>query len=130
MEATHTYNAANELTRLHDGEGWTYFAYDGSGNTTMEQTPAHTRYYDWDGRDMMTGVRSTEQDWTENVYRYDGAGSRASTLESGGLTYYDWDGINVIQQKDGAGSVTERQVHGHAPIVSVGDIAHVEKAGT
>ena len=26
--------------------------------------------------------------------------------------------------------MTERQVHGHAPIVSVGDIAHLDKSGS
>jgi len=44
-------------------DGWTYFAYDANGNTVTEQTPSYTRYYDWDGRDMLTGIRSTEQGW-------------------------------------------------------------------
>jgi RHS repeat-associated protein len=61
---------------------------------------------------------------------YDGLGSRVSTLESGTLRYYDWDGINVIQEKDGTNAVTERQVHGYAPIPSVGDIALMDKGGT
>jgi YD repeat-containing protein len=126
----YAYDAANELTALHDAAGWTYFSYDANGNTVMEQTPAYTRYFDWDGRDMLTGVRSTEQGWTDNVYRYDGLASRVSTLESGGLTYYDWDSINVVQEKDGDGEVTDRQVHGHAPIFSVGDIALMDKSGT
>jgi YD repeat-containing protein len=46
------YNAANELTQLHDKDGWTYFGYDANGNTVMEQTPSYTRYFDWDGRDL------------------------------------------------------------------------------
>ncbi len=150
------YNDANELLTAHDRDGWTYFAYDANGNTVAEQRPAYTRYYDWDGRDMMVGVRSTEAGWTDNVYRYDGLASRVSTLESIGLTYYDWDGIhtegasrpsvarptgrvrrtrpafrragNVIQEKDASGSVTEQQVHGYAPIVTVGDIVLMDKA--
>jgi RHS repeat-associated protein len=126
----YTYNGANELTELHDAAGWTYFDYDPNGNTVMEQAPSYTRYFDWDGRDMLTGVRSTEQGWTDNVYRYDGLASRVSTLESGGLTYYDWDSINVIQEKDADGDVTNRQVHGHAPVFSVGDIALMDKSGT
>ena len=121
----YSYNAANALTARHDGSGWSYFIYDGNGNTVMEQTPEHTRYYDWDGRDLLRGVRSTEGGWTDNVYRYDGMGSRVSTLESVGLTYYDWDGINVLRERDGVGIVTARQVHGQPPggIVSVGDVA-------
>jgi RHS repeat-associated protein len=126
----YAYNGANELTSLHAASGWTYFAYDANGNTVMEQAPGYTRYFDWDGRDMLTGVRSTEQGWTDNVYRYDGLASRVSTLESGGLTYYDWDSINVMQEKDADGDVTDRQVHGHAPIFSVGDIALMDKSGT
>jgi hypothetical protein len=78
---------------------------------------------------MLTGVRSTEQGWTDNVYRYDGMASRVSTLESSGFTHYDWDGINVLQEKDAAGQVPERQVHGYAPIVPVGDIVLIEKLG-
>ena len=101
----YTYNAANELTQLHDKDGWMYFAYDANGNTVMEQTPSYAPYYDWDGRDMLTGVRSTEEDWTDNIYRYDGLASRASTLESSGFTYYDWDSINVIQEKTGTRAV-------------------------
>ncbi len=66
------YNAANELLSAHDVDGWTYFAYDANGNTVSEQRPSYTRYYNWDGRDMMVGVRSTEAGWTDNVYRYDG----------------------------------------------------------
>ena len=124
------YNGANELLSAHAKDGWTYFAYDANGNTVAEQRPAYTRYYDWDGRDMMVGVRSTEEGWTDNDYRYDGMASRVSTLESIGLTYYDWDGINVIQEKDGANTVTDRQVHGYAPIVSVGDIAMMDKSDT
>jgi YD repeat-containing protein len=54
------YNEANELTQLHDKDGWSYFGYDANGNTVQEQRPSYTRYYAWDGRDMMTGVRSTE----------------------------------------------------------------------
>jgi len=73
---------------------------------------------------------STGQSWTDNVYRYDGLASRVSTLESGGLTYYDWDSINVVQEKDADGDVTDRQVHGYAPIFSVGDIALMDKSGT
>ncbi len=124
------YDAANELTMVHDQSGWSYFYYDQNGNTVTEQTPSYTRYYDWDGRDMLVGVRSTEAGWTDNVYRYDGLASRVSTLESSGFTYYDWDAINVLQEKDGQGSVTSRQVHGYAPITNVGDIALMDMAGT
>ncbi len=123
------YNAANELLSAHAKDGWTYFSYDMDGNTVAEQRPAYTRYYDWDGRDMMVRVRSTEPGWTDNVYRYGGLASRVSTLESIGLTYYDWDGINVIQEKDSTNTVTDRQVHGYAPIPSVGDIALMDKGG-
>ena len=42
----YTYNAANELTQLHDNSGRTYFAYDQNGNTIAEQKPTYTRYYD------------------------------------------------------------------------------------
>lgn len=38
--------------------------------------------------------------------------------------------MNVIQEKDGAGTVTDWQIHGYAPIFSVGDIAHMDKGGT
>jgi len=126
----YSYNAANELTDLHDKDGWTYFGYDANGNTIQEQTPTYTRYFDYDGRNMMTGARSTEGSWTNNEYRYDGLAMRAAKLDSTGFIYYDWDGINPIQEKDGAGSVMDRQVHGYAPIPSVGDITHMDKSGT
>ncbi|MFO7955869.1 MAG: RHS repeat-associated core domain-containing protein [Candidatus Brocadiia bacterium] len=126
----YTYNAANELTRLHGSAGWTYFAYDANGNTVKEQTPSYTRYYDWDGRDMMTGVRSTEDGWTDNIIRYNGEASRMSLSDSGGTTYYTWDGIRVLTTEDEEGALRQRQVHGQPPggIPSVGDIALIESA--
>ncbi len=109
------YNAANELTSLHDAGGWTYYGYDANGNTVMEQTPDHTRYYDWDGRDMMVGVRSTEPGWPDNVIRYDGMASRAELVDSGGTTRYTWDGIRVLKTEDDVGTLKQRQVHGQSP---------------
>ncbi len=120
------YNAARELLSAHDRDGWTYFSYDQNGNAVQEHRPTYTRYYGWDGRDMMVGVRSTEPGWKDNVYRYNGLGRRVSTLESVGLTYYDWDGIDVVQEKDAANEVTDRQVHGYAHIRGIGDIAAME----
>jgi RHS repeat-associated protein len=120
------YDGANELTALHDVDGWTYFAYDANGNTVAEQTPSHTRYFDWDGRDMLVGVRSTEDGWTDNEVRYDGLGSRASLFGSDGLAYFTWDGIRVLKLADEAGGLKQRQVHGHAPMASVGDIVMMQ----
>ncbi len=114
----------------------TYFSFDAVGNQNAVTTPlGHTAYY---GYDDMAG--------------------RVSTQESAGVTYYDWDGINteramrasvarptgrvrrtrpaprragnVIQEKDASGSVTGRQVHGYAPIPSVGDIALMDKGAS
>jgi RHS repeat-associated protein len=124
------YDEANELVNLHDKDGWTYFAYDGNGDTVTEQTPSWTRYYDWDGRDMMVGVRSTEDGWTDSELRYDGLASRAELVDSTGTTRYTWDGIKVLKTQDGAGSLKQRQVHGHAVIESVGDIAQMESGGS
>jgi len=122
------YDAANELTQLHDAAGWTYFAYDANGNTVTEQTPSYTRYFDWDGRGMLIGVRCTDPGWTDNEIRYDGMASRAAMADSTGMTYYAWDGIRVLKTEDGAGALRQRQVHGYAPIASVGDIAMIESA--
>ena len=94
---------------------------------------------------MLTRVRSTEDGWTDNEIRYHGLAMRGSKVDSPSFTYYDWDSIKVMQEKDGGGTVADRQVHpstalgagGYAPIVSVGlldelgtsDIAHVNKSG-
>ena len=37
-----------------------------------------------DGRDMMTGFRSTEPGWTDNVMRYDGMDGRAELVRMHG----------------------------------------------
>jgi len=83
-------------------------------------------YYDWDGRDMLVGVRSTEQGWIDNEIRYNGLASRVSLVDSTGMTYFTWDGIRVLKTEDGALELKQRQVHGYSPIASVGDIALVE----
>ena len=68
--------------------------------------------------------------WTDSEYRYDSPASRAGTLESTRFTCYDWDSIKVLQEKTGGGTVTDRQVHGHACIVSVGDTRLKDNSGT
>jgi len=75
---------------------------------------------------MMTSVRSTEDGWTSNAIEYDGLASRVAKVDSTGTTYYAWDGINVLKTEDEQGSLRQRQVHGYAPITSVGDIALME----
>jgi len=125
----YTYDAANELTDLHDKDGWTYFAYDANGNTIKEQTPTYTRYFDYDGRDMLASVKSREGGWTDNEIRYDGLAMRASMVDSRGTTYYTWDGIRVLTTRAGDGSLKHRQVHGNSPVPSVGDIALMEILG-
>ena len=65
--------------------------YDANGNTMSEQTPSYTRYFDWDGRDMLAGVRSTDPAWTDNEYRYDGLCALTRVGDSSGCAYYSWD---------------------------------------
>ena len=59
-----------------------------------------------------------------------GLGNRVCAVESEGFTYFDWDGISVRQEKDGAGTVTERQVHGYVGGNGGEDIAHFDKSGS
>ena len=51
--------------------------------------------------------------------------ARAAMVGSSGMTCYAWDGIRVLKTDDGAGSLLQRQVHGYAPIYSVGDVARM-----
>jgi len=53
---------------------------------------------------------------------------RAELVDSTGTTRYAWDGIRVLKLEDEDGSLKQRQVHGYAPIPSVGDIALMESA--
>ena len=76
----------------------------------------------------MTRVTSTQEGWTPNYYEYDGLSSRVARKDSEGTSYFTWDGINVVAERDAEGELTERQVHGYAPIVSVGDIAGMTRA--
>jgi len=77
---------------------------------------------------MMTGVRSTEPAWTDNIMRYDGMASRTELVDGTGTTRYTWDGIRVLKTEDGEGALRQRQVHGYSPIASVGDMALMESA--
>ncbi|MCK4375117.1 MAG: sensor histidine kinase, partial [Candidatus Brocadiae bacterium] len=49
-------------------------------------------------------------------------------FDSSVMTYFMWDGIRVLKTEDGAGALKQRQVHGHAAIPSVGDIAMMERS--
>ena len=44
---------------LHDKHGWTHFEYDANAKTVKQQTPSYARCFDWDGRDMLAGLRYT-----------------------------------------------------------------------
>ncbi len=125
----YTYSGGNELTHITADDppsGYTAgYLWDHNGNPeSYWWSKGSDVTYGWDSRDMLVNYNDTA------YYRYDGMASRVSTQESAGVTYYDWDGINVIQEKDSSNTVTDRQVHGYAPIASVGDIALMDKSGT
>ena len=111
------------------GPGLRWDDYDANGNSTsMRARQAGPSISTWDSRDLLQAYGYDIPDDLKYYY-YDGMGSRVASRESVGLTYYDWDGIGVLQEKNSSGSVTDRQVHGYAPITSVGDIALMDKSG-
>jgi cytohesin len=82
----YAYDAANELTQLHDAAGWTYFAYDQNGNTVMEQATGGT-HMDWGnamavvliGLGLMNGLQAEEQHDFWQAIR-DGEGSAVAEV--------------------------------------------------
>lgn len=75
---------ANELTRLHDRDGWAYFVHDANGNAVQEQMPTYTRYYDWDGRDMIGGgiTYAKRGSWSGNSAAADGSMRGSGLLDN------------------------------------------------
>jgi RHS repeat-associated protein len=78
--------------------------------------------------DLATSARPTHR-WSLPLPTDDLSAARPTAAPATGL-HVIWDSITVLQEKTSDGTVTDRQVHGYAPILSVGDTALMGKSGT
>jgi RHS repeat-associated protein len=122
VESYYDYDAANALTRVHEvpADAWTYFAYDPRGNCEHIQSPTGTTYFAYNAANLVATVRY--EDGTPNTFHYDALLRRCAIEDSGGLSYLSWDagGLDLLAERDAAGTVTAEYVNGHTPIPGIG----------
>jgi len=89
----YSYNACNELTDELGDQGEVDYAYDGRGNCILKAIEGGTAtYFEYNARNLITRIDSTEPGFTPNVFTYNALGQRISKADSTGTTYYVWDG--------------------------------------
>jgi YD repeat-containing protein len=81
-----TYNPANELAHEHTpGADQVYYAYDGRGNQTRRTVlGGETTYYDYNSRNLITRIDSTEPGFVPNTFAYNALGQRVRIADSAG----------------------------------------------
>ncbi|HEX2829885.1 MAG TPA: hypothetical protein VHP37_26290, partial [Burkholderiales bacterium] len=90
-DATATYNANNQLA------SWNGVALtDDNGNLASEGG----RTYVWNARNQLVGLSGG----VNASFAYDGLGRRTGKTVGGATTQYVYDGLNIVQEKDGAGT--------------------------
>jgi len=120
-ESYYTYNAANELTQVHElPSTGTYFAYDSRGNCLRIQESAGTSYFRYNDVNLVTVIKYPNAQ--ENKFYYDALLRRYAMEDSSGLSYFTWDsnGMNLLCERDAAGSVIAYYTHGYAPVNGIG----------
>lgn len=88
--ASHTYNAANQMTQ----RGSTTLTYDNNGNLTSDGTNTYT----WDARNQLTAMSGPG---LSASFLYDGIGRRIRKTVNGSATDYLYDGATAVQEISG-----------------------------
>jgi RHS repeat-associated protein len=125
----YSYNAANELTleETPDASETIYYIYDGRGNQIQRQVlGGQTLYFDYNSRNLVSGISNTDPSFTPNYFEYNALGQRIKKTDSTGTTRYLWDGLNILLELDGSGNLTRRYTHGYTPIEGVSTLIAVE----
>jgi RHS repeat-associated protein len=94
--ANAVYDLANRLTSWNGATA----VHDNNGNLTNDGTFTYT----YNARNQVTGVSQGQT--TLGAFVYDGLGRRVSRTVSGATTKPAYDGWNLVQERDGSGTVT------------------------
>jgi YD repeat-containing protein len=94
----------------------------------MSQTIAggHTTYFEYNSRNLIARITSTDPAFTPNDFAYNALGQRVRITDSTGTTYYVWDGIRITHEHDGAGTLAQRYTYGESPIPGVSDLIDMQ----
>jgi RHS repeat-associated protein len=93
--ASAVYDPANRLTAWNGAT----VVHDNNGNLTNDGTFT----YNYNARNQVTGVSQGQT--TLGAFVYDGLGRRVSRTVSGATTRPAYDGWNLVQERDGSGTV-------------------------
>ena len=111
------------------GDAWTYFTYDSRDNCTEIEQPDGTTYFAYNDADLVTSIR--HKNGVMNYFHYDAQLRRYAMEDSDGLSYFTWDqhGLNLLAERDAAGTVTASYVHGESPVEGSGTLVAARKEG-
>jgi len=115
---TYHYNAKNQLTHIHNGEGTLRYRYDKQGNLLEEQGKANRKQYSYDTANRQVSVASVEADGNKERFlqanQYDGEGLRYETEENGKIIRFLFDRGELAKENREGEEIS--YVRGHHPI--------------
>ncbi len=129
--STYVYNAANALVKrwITPGNQATYYAYDGSGSTRRVIESAGTTYFEYGRHGLVTRIvppAAKGQPWS---FGYDAVLNRTRMVrgDNGKASYFTWDGLAQLEERDAAGVLVARYIHGRGIVPGVGSIVEVQR---
>ena len=117
----YSYNEANQLVELYDGDGeTTAFAYNSGGALAQETKGAETTSYSYDGMDKLSQVQTPA---STVDYAYDALGRRISRSEGTDTVNYHLYGKTdlVDYRTDETGTLTASTLRGAGGLISETD---------
>ena len=108
---TFSSGANNELLSMSDGTTTTTFAYDDWGRQIAKADGTYTTDYGYRYGQMLHTVDNTDPGVDDVTYEYGGDGKRRSRTAGADYTAYNWSGMQLINEEDVAGALTNTHIH-------------------
>lgn len=107
LAASYTVNSSNQLTANSNAS----YTYDNNGNTLTKTVGTDVTTYGWDMENRLISVQLPNAGGTV-TYKYDPFGRRIYRSGPSGATIWDYDGANIIDERDGSGTLLARYTQG------------------
>jgi RHS repeat-associated protein len=107
LAASYTVNSSNQLTADSNAS----YTYDNNGNTLTKTVGTDVTTYGWDLENRLTSVQLPNGGGTVS-YKYDPFGRRICRSGPSGTTIWNYDGPNIIEERDGTGTLVARYTQG------------------
>lgn len=109
----------------------TYYFYDANGSITSFVEGGSATYFTYDTNTLIGGIQPPSSDGSPWAFSYDERLQRTKIDKSGGnFSMPIWDGLNVLDDRDGGGSLLGRYSYGDSPIAGIGNCVELYTPST